>query len=103
MITYFEQLKVHLENHPPNFGDGDPVLSMLYECYTESHRTDDASIRVGFDELYHQMHGQSLREMDKVIYTVCTLCREHERAGFVHGIQVGVRLEDELSQNDFVF
>ena len=97
MITYFERLKAHLENHPPNFGDGDSVLSMLYECYTEANRLDDAAVRVSFDELYRQMHGQSLQEMDKVIYTVCTLCREHERAGFVHGVQVGVRLEEELS------
>ena len=96
MITYFERLKAYLENHPPNFGDGDSVLSMLYECYAESNRLDDGVIKNSFDELYRQMHGQSLREMDKVIYTVCTLCREHERAGFVHGVQVGVRLEEEL-------
>lgn len=100
MITYFELLKAHLENHPPNFGDGDSVLSMLYECYTESNRLDDSAIKNSFDELYRQMHGQSLREMDKVIYTVCTLCREHERAGFIHGVQVGVRLEEELKKQE---
>ena len=98
MITYFDLLKAHLEKHPPNFGDGDSVLSMLYECYTESNRLDDSAIKNSFDELYRQMHGQSLGEMDKVIYTVCTLCREHERAGFVHGVQVGVLLKTELEQ-----
>ena len=98
MITYFELLKAHLENHPPNFGDGDSVLSMLYECYTESNRLDDSAIKNSFDELYHQMHGHSLQEMDKIIYTVCTLCREHGRAGFVHGVQVGVLLKTELEQ-----
>ena len=45
MITYFELLKAHLEKHPPNFGDGDSVLSMLYECYTESNRLDDSAIK----------------------------------------------------------
>ncbi len=98
MITYFELLKAHLESHPPNFGDGDSVLSMFYECYTESNRLDNSTIKNSFDELYRQMHGQSLREIDKVIYTVCTLCREHERAGFVHGVQVGVLLKTELEQ-----
>ena len=98
MITYFDLLKAHLEKHPPNFGDGDSVLSMLYECYTESNRLDDSAIKNSFDELYHQMHGQSLQEMDKIIYTICTLCREHEWAGFVHGVQVGVLLKTELEQ-----
>ena len=98
MITYFERLKVHLENHPPNFGDGDSVLSMLYECYAESNRLDDGVIKNSFDELYRQMYGQSLREMDKVIYTVCTLCRERERVGFVHGVQIGMLLKTELEQ-----
>lgn len=65
---------------------------------SETNRLDDCAIKNSFDKLYRQMHGQSLREMDKVIYTVCTLCREHERAGFVHGVQVGVRLEEEFEQ-----
>lgn len=54
------------------------------------------TIRKDFDELYRAMHGQPLREMDKVIYTVCTLCRDHERSGFVDGIKIGIRLSDEL-------
>jgi len=37
-----------------------------------------------------------LREMDKVIYPVCKLCRDHEKAGFIEGIKIGVRLEQEL-------
>ena len=98
MITYFERLKAHMKNHPPNFGDDDSVLSMLYECYINSNRTDDAAVHASFDELYRQMHGMSLREIDKVIYTVCTLCREHERTGFIHGVQVGVRLNQELEE-----
>ena len=98
MKTYFDLLKAHLENHPPNFGDGDSVLSMLYECYTESNRLDDSAIKNSFDELYHQMHGQSLQEMDKIIYTVCTLCREYERVGFIHGVQIGMLLKTELEQ-----
>ena len=34
--------------------------------------------------------------MDKVIYTVCTLCRDHERSGFIEGIKVGICLAEEL-------
>lgn len=44
------------------------------------------------------MNGKTLREMDEVIYPVCTLCREHERAGFVEGVKVGILLAEELSE-----
>ena len=37
-----------------------------------------------------------LREMDQIVYPVCTLCRDHERSGFIHGVQVGIRLAEEL-------
>ena len=46
--------------------------------------------------IFPGMHGHSLREIDKVIYTVCLLCRDHEKAGFVNGVRIGIRLEDEL-------
>ena len=42
------------------------------------------------------MNGMELREMDKIIYPVCTLCRDHEKAGFVEGIKIGIRLGAEL-------
>ena len=47
-------------------------------------------------ELYRQMNGMSLRDMDKVVYPVCKLCRDHEKAGFIEGIKVGIRLQAEL-------
>ena len=48
-------------------------------------------------ELYQQMNGMPLREMDNIVYPVCKLCRDHERAGFVEGIRLGVLLAHELS------
>ena len=47
-------------------------------------------------KLYRLMNGMELREMDRIIYPVCTLCRDHERVGFVEGFKVGIRLYDEL-------
>ena len=38
-----------------------------------------------------------LQEMDRIIYPVCTLCRDHERSGFIHGVQIGIRLAEEIS------
>ena len=45
------------------------------------------------------MNGKPLQEIDEIIYAVCTLCRDHEKAGFVEGFRVGVRLERELNIN----
>ena len=42
------------------------------------------------------MNGMSLRDMDKVIYPVCKLCRDHEKAGFIEGIKVGIHLAAEI-------
>lgn len=33
-----------------------------------------------------------LREIDRIVDVVCTLFREHERAGFTEGVKVGIRL-----------
>ena len=51
-----------------------------------------------FEELYRRMNGMPLREMDRIIDTVCSLCRDHEKAGFVEGIKIGIRLESELAE-----
>ena len=99
MKSLIETLKSHIEAHPPNFGDGESVLTMLYECHNENNPYDNEQIRADFNELYQQMYGMPLREMDKIIYPVCKLCRDHERAGFVEGIKIGVRLQAELMED----
>lgn len=98
MNSMFEILKAHLESDPPSFGDGDSVLTMLYECYNESNPLDNDQIRAGFRVLYEAMNGKPLREMDEIIDPVCTLCRDYERSGFVDGVKVGIFLSDELQQ-----
>ena len=97
METFWEILKGYIAEHPPNFGDGESVLAMLYECYNEINPYDNEQIRADFNELYQQMNGMPLREMDQIIYPVCKLCREHEKAGFLEGVKVGMRLKQELS------
>lgn len=98
MNLYIEKLKQQIAEHPPDFGDGNSILTLLYEAYNEVNRMDDAQIRADFNALYRAMNGLELREMDRIIYPVCTLCRDHERSGFVAGIKVGVLLQSELSE-----
>lgn len=96
MNPYFEKLKATIEANPPNLGDGNSVLTLLYETHSELNRMDNEAIRADLHELYELMNGMSLQEMDKIIYPVCQLCRDHEHAGFVEGIKIGIRLRSEL-------
>jgi len=95
---YFERLRTHIAENPPDFGDGESILTLLYEAYADSNKMDDGTIKEDFNELYRQMNGMQLREMDKIIYPVCTLCRDHQRSGFVDGIKVGIHLQTELAE-----
>ena len=98
MKTYFEKLRAYIAENPPDFGDGESVLTLLYEAYAESNKMDDGTIKEDFNELYRLMNGMELRETDKIIYPVCTLCRDHQRSGFVEGVKVGIRLKTELAE-----
>ena len=95
MEKYLSALKSCLDAHPPEV---ESILALLYEAYEEAHPMDDETIRADFEGLYQQMNGMTIREMDRVVYPVCTLCRDHERSGFSHGVRVGFRLATELQE-----
>ena len=92
-----EILKRHIAENPPNYGsDAHSILEMLFSYYHECNNTDTDAVKATFKVLYQRMHGMPLREMDRIVDVVCTLCREHEKAGFVEGVKVGVQLDSEL-------
>ena len=97
MKEILEVLKQRIVENPPNYGDADSVLGLLYECFNENNPYDNDQIKADFEDLYRQMNGMTLREMDKIVYPVCKLCRDHERAGFLAGIKIGMILCEELS------
>ena len=90
MYKFYDVLKQHIANHQPNFGNGDSALSLLYEAYSECNRLDDDRIKADFNELYRQMNGLNLREMDHILDPVCSLCRDHENQTFHHHIHAGL-------------
>ena len=98
MKEFLEKLRQYVADNPPNFGDTDSVLDLLYECFNENNPYDNEQIKEDYEELYRQMNGMPLREMDKIVYPVCRLCRDHERAGFVEGIKIGILLQAELTE-----
>lgn len=96
MEKFLEFLKRHFAECPPHFGNGDSVLDLLYETYTELNNLDNAQIKADFHALYQAMNGKNLREMDQILDPVCALCRDHEQSGFREGVKVGFQLADEL-------
>ena len=42
------------------------------------------------------MNGKPLKEINESICAVCALCRDHEKAGFIEGIKIGIKLSKEL-------
>lgn len=96
MKTFLDKLNALLAENPPNFGDSASALALLYEAYNEVNPMDNAQIKADFNALYQAMNGMDLKEMDRILYPVCTLCRDHERSGFMEGIRVGIHLAQEL-------
>lgn len=75
----------------------EPILEMLFIVYTEFNGFDNQILQKEFNDLYTAMNGKTLREMDQIIYPVCTLCRDHEKTGFQEGVKVGIRLAQEAN------
>lgn len=95
---YFRVLSEHIQSNPMKLGEAESILALLYESYIDLQGYDNEQIKADFNELYSLMNGMPIREMDKIVYPVCTLCRDHERSGFIHGVKVGIYLSQELSE-----
>ena len=93
---YLRALNEHIQSHPLKLGNAESMLALLYESYIDLQGYDNEQIKEDFNELYGLMNGMPLRDMDKIIYPVCTLCRDHERSGFSHGVKVGIQLNQEI-------
>ena len=99
MNEYIRILKRHVVENPPNYGsDAQSILEMLYSYYHECNNTDPDAVKAAFEDLYQRMHGMPLQEMDRIVDAVCTLCREHGKAGFVEGVKTGIMINKELKK-----
>ena len=52
MKDYLTVLRDHITAYPPDLGDTDSVLNLLYEACSEMDPMEDDQIRAGFHELY---------------------------------------------------
>lgn len=94
MTALQNQLATQQLNYPDN---AESILEVLFDAYNESSGFDNATIKADFEELYRLMNGKPLKEIDEIIYAVYPLCRDHEKAGFIEGIKVGMNLASELN------
>ena len=93
MDEFMDALQSKLDTLQPNYPDNaESILAVLFDAYNESNGFDNATIKADFEELYQCMNGKPLEEIDEIIYAVCTLCRDHEKAGFIEGVKVGMNL-----------
>ena len=95
MNEYLTALQTHLAAQQPT---NQNLLDLLYDAYNDTTGMDNEAIKADFEELYQLMNGKPLQEIDEIIYAVCTLCRDHERAGFIEGVKVGIGLGQELAK-----
>ena len=99
MDEYMDALQSKLDTLQPNYPDNaESILEVLFDAYNESSGFDNAAIKSDFEDLYRLMNGRPLKEIDEIIYAVCTLCRDHEKAGFIEGIKIGFHLMDAVSK-----
>ena len=97
MDEFMTSLQSKLDTLQPKYpNNADSILEVLYNSYNEYSCFENDQIKADFEELYQRMNGKSLQEMDEIIYAVCTLCRDHERAGFMEGVKAGINLAQEL-------
>ena len=98
ITEFITRLKAYVEATIPRENlSPKSLLEMLFNVYTEFNGFDNQIIREDFNDLYTAMNGKTLREMDQIIYPVCTLCRDHEKTGFQEGVKVGIRLAQEAN------
>ena len=98
MDEFMNTLQAALDTLQPNYPDNaESIMEVLFDAYNESSGFDNTAIKADFEELYRIMNGKPLKQIDEIIYAVCTLCRDHEKAGFVEGIKVGIHPVEEIN------
>ena len=95
MNEFMIALQTHLTTQQPT---NQNILDLLYDAYNDTTGMFNEEIKADIEKLFQLMIGKPLQEIDEIIYAVCTLCRDHEKAGFIEGVKVGIGLGQELAK-----
>ena len=100
MKDYLAKLKSQIEADPLPFYDGGdiPALESLYFHYTECYSLHSDLTKQLSQEMNELLSCLPFADGDKVCSLSSELAAEHERIGFVAGLQLGVQLMLELGK-----
>lgn len=95
--SIYEVLRNHVSENPPYYGDdAESILEMMFCQYEDYNPIDTPAIKDAYHQLYGHLDSLNLPDCDTIIDTACTLCYEYQKAGFVEGVKVGVRMGIEF-------
>ena len=97
MKAVYQSLATHVATHHQQLGNHESVIGMIYNCYKDQNNMENSEIKTGFEMLYSLLCGKSSDETEEFVDTVCALCSEHEKIAFIEGIQIGIRLAQEVN------
>ena len=98
MNEFITALQAYLATQQPNYQDNtESILEAPFDAYNESSGFDNATIKADFEELYRIINDKPLKEIDEIIYAVCTPCRDHGKAEIIECIKVGIALAQEIA------
>ena len=60
-------MKRHIEEYPPNFGDGESVLTMLYECHNENSQIHIGTGGIGIVHVIQEVRGGEPHDLTAAI------------------------------------
>lgn len=100
MKEYLLKLKSQIEADPLTFYDGGniPALESLYFHYTECYCMHSDLTKQLSKEINELTNSLPFADGDKVCSLSSELAAEHERIGFVAGLQLGAQLMLELGK-----
>ena len=100
MQIYLKKLKAKIEADPLAFYDGGdiPALESLYFHYTECYCMHSDLTKQLSQEINELLSALPFADGDKVCSLSSELAAEHERIGFVAGLQLGAQLMLELGK-----
>lgn len=96
--TLAHKLKNYCKEHPPQYGDAESLLDVLYWHFAEFNPMDSSEAKAQFANLRNTLHYLSEQEFDAVFGIVSCICVEQERTAFKEGLRLGVALVQELNE-----
>lgn len=95
MEKLVEVLQQHFAQDPPDYGDAESVLDILYGHYMEHGSSDSEKIMSHFTAL-RALVNLPPQKYDPIFYMVSDLCMEHGRLAFSEGLRMGIQLAGEI-------